>query len=206
MAGDVVGDQVAEHRLGLMDISVRRNAYGRQVDSFEAPLEVEGLEEPFTAVFIRAPVVERVGSKVEVLASHDGLPSTGSTRSPSCVFVSSGDNQRPATARVVPGYGVAVSGHSKWATIKRKKGANDAQRAKVLGKASEVRGSRCSRRCRQHRCQPDAGYCCSESQGGVRPKRQHRACDQTRYRRASRRLLRGSVVLGIWTWWRCRSR
>jgi pyridoxal 5'-phosphate synthase pdxT subunit len=74
MAGDVVGDQVAEHRLGLMDISVRRNAYGRQVDSFEAPLEVEGLEEPFTAVFIRAPVVERVGSKVEVLASHDGLP------------------------------------------------------------------------------------------------------------------------------------
>jgi hypothetical protein len=134
MAGDVVGDQVAEHRLGLMDISVRRNAYGRQVDSFEAPLEVEGLEEPFTAVFIRAPVVERVGSKVEVLASHDGLPSTGSTRSPSCVFVSSGDNQRPATARVVPGYGVAVSGHSKWSTIKRKKGANDAQRAKVWGK------------------------------------------------------------------------
>jgi pyridoxal 5'-phosphate synthase pdxT subunit len=74
MAEDVVGDQIAEHRLGLMDISVRRNAYGRQVDSFETSLDVEGLDRSFTAVFIRAPVVERVSSKVEVLASHDGLP------------------------------------------------------------------------------------------------------------------------------------
>ena len=55
-------------------MTVRRNAYGRQVDSFEADVAVAGLEEPFRAVFIRAPAVERVGSGVEVLATHDGAP------------------------------------------------------------------------------------------------------------------------------------
>jgi 5'-phosphate synthase pdxT subunit len=57
-----------------MDIGVRRNAYGRQVDSFEADLDVTGLSEPFTAVFIRAPAVERYGESVEVLASLDDRP------------------------------------------------------------------------------------------------------------------------------------
>jgi len=53
-----------------LDVTVRRNAYGRQVDSFEAALEVPALGgEPFPAVFIRAPVVEEVGAGVEVLAS-----------------------------------------------------------------------------------------------------------------------------------------
>jgi pyridoxal 5'-phosphate synthase pdxT subunit len=51
---------------------VRRNGYGRQVDSFEADLAIEELADPFRAVFIRAPVVERVGPGVEVLASVDG--------------------------------------------------------------------------------------------------------------------------------------
>lgn len=69
MARDVVGPQAAPHRVGVMDIAVRRNAYGRQLDSFEAELEVKGLDGPFRAVFIRAPVVERVGGEVEVLAS-----------------------------------------------------------------------------------------------------------------------------------------
>jgi 5'-phosphate synthase pdxT subunit len=55
--------------LGLMDVAVRRNAFGRQVDSFEADLEVPALgEPPFHAVFIRAPRIERVGEGVEVLA------------------------------------------------------------------------------------------------------------------------------------------
>jgi len=55
--------------LGLMDIAVRRNAFGRQVDSFEEELSVEGLAGgPFHAVFIRAPVIESVGPRVEVLA------------------------------------------------------------------------------------------------------------------------------------------
>src|SRR5437588_12676916 len=55
--------------LDLMDIEVRRNAFGRQVDSFETDLEIEGLDgAPFHAVFIRAPVIESVGEGVEVLA------------------------------------------------------------------------------------------------------------------------------------------
>ncbi len=57
-----------------MDLTVRRNAYGRQVDSFEADLSVTGLDDPFRAVFIRAPAVERVGDGVEVLASRDEQP------------------------------------------------------------------------------------------------------------------------------------
>jgi 5'-phosphate synthase pdxT subunit len=61
-----------QRTLGLMDITIRRNAYGRQVDSFEAGLDVAGLREPFTGVFIRAPWIESAGSGVEVLARHDG--------------------------------------------------------------------------------------------------------------------------------------
>ena len=57
---------------GLMDIGVRRNAYGRQVDSFEADLDVEEVG-PVRGVFIRAPVVEDAG-RAEVLASHEGRP------------------------------------------------------------------------------------------------------------------------------------
>ena len=58
-----------------IDLDVRRNGYGRQVDSFEADLAIEALgPEPLRAVFIRAPVVERIGPEVEVLASHDGVP------------------------------------------------------------------------------------------------------------------------------------
>ncbi|RDI71489.1 pyridoxal 5'-phosphate synthase glutaminase subunit PdxT [Halopelagius longus] len=60
--------------LSLVDVSVNRNAFGRQVDSFEAPLEVTGLDEPFPAVFIRAPVIDDVGEGVEVLAEWDGKP------------------------------------------------------------------------------------------------------------------------------------
>jgi 5'-phosphate synthase pdxT subunit len=53
-----------------MDIEVKRNAFGRQVDSFEVLLDVPALgEEPFPAVFIRAPRIEKVGARVEVLAS-----------------------------------------------------------------------------------------------------------------------------------------
>jgi 5'-phosphate synthase pdxT subunit len=58
--------------VGAMDIKVARNAFGRQVDSFEAALSIPALgKEPFTAVFIRAPKIESVGKKVEVLARLD---------------------------------------------------------------------------------------------------------------------------------------
>ena len=74
MASSVEGREDAPHRLGVMDVAVTRNAYGRQVESFEADLDVEGLAEPFRAVFIRAPVIERAGDAVEVLAELDGKP------------------------------------------------------------------------------------------------------------------------------------
>jgi 5'-phosphate synthase pdxT subunit len=60
--------------LGAIDMTVRRNAFGRQVDSFEGDIAFEGLDEPMHAVFIRAPWVERVGAGVEVLAEAAGHP------------------------------------------------------------------------------------------------------------------------------------
>ena len=66
----VEGDQPL---LGLMDIKARRNAFGRQVKSFEAPLDIPAVgKKAFPGVFIRAPWIEESGSDVEILASHDG--------------------------------------------------------------------------------------------------------------------------------------
>jgi pyridoxal 5'-phosphate synthase pdxT subunit len=71
-AGMIVCDDV---HLGLVDATVERNAFGRQLQSFEADLEVEGLgDEPLRAVFIRAPRVARQGPGVETLASYGGHP------------------------------------------------------------------------------------------------------------------------------------
>ena len=71
LADDVVDS--AQPRLGLLPARVRRNAYGRQVDSFEVRLEAPKVANaPFEAVFIRAPWVESVGPGVEVLARHEG--------------------------------------------------------------------------------------------------------------------------------------
>jgi pyridoxal phosphate synthase yaaE subunit len=55
-------------------VTVERNAFGRQRDSFEAPLDVQGVDRPFPAVFIRAPAVSEVGPEVEILAEWDGRP------------------------------------------------------------------------------------------------------------------------------------
>lgn len=57
--------------LGLLDITVKRNAFGAQVHSFEAPVEVKGLEEPVLGVFIRAPIVTSIGEGVEVISTYD---------------------------------------------------------------------------------------------------------------------------------------
>ncbi len=62
------------NHLGLVDLEVDRNAYGRQVASFEAPLALAGDDEPLTGVFIRAPRVRDAGPAVEVLAEHEGEP------------------------------------------------------------------------------------------------------------------------------------
>ena len=75
----MLASEITEHDpapLGLMDIGVQRNAFGRQVDSFEQELRIIPLsEEPYHCIFIRAPVVIRVGESVDVLASlEDGRP------------------------------------------------------------------------------------------------------------------------------------
>src|SRR5437764_5266300 len=70
-AGMIVLDR--DH-LGLVDLEVDRNAYGRQVASFEADLELAGDPDPLRGVFIRAPRVREAGPEVEVLAAHDGEP------------------------------------------------------------------------------------------------------------------------------------
>ena len=70
-AGMILLDR--EH-LGLVDLVAERNAYGRQVASFEADLELSGDAEPLRGVFIRAPQVHDAGSEVEVLAEHEGRP------------------------------------------------------------------------------------------------------------------------------------
>jgi 5'-phosphate synthase pdxT subunit len=74
LAAEVADGRADQRSFGAIDIDVRRNAFGRQVDSFEADLAVEGLAEPFHAVFIRAPFVERVGPGVDVLATVDDHP------------------------------------------------------------------------------------------------------------------------------------
>jgi 5'-phosphate synthase pdxT subunit len=72
LAGAVTeGDQPL---IGALDVVVKRNAFGRQNESFEADLDIEGLESPFHAVFIRAPWIEKVGSEVEVLSTIQEHP------------------------------------------------------------------------------------------------------------------------------------
>ena len=74
LARHVADGRPEQRSFAASDIDVLRNGYGRQVDSFEADLEVTGLDEPFHGVFIRAPVVEWVGDGVEVLGTVDGRP------------------------------------------------------------------------------------------------------------------------------------
>lgn len=58
--------------LGLLNVSVARNSFGRQVDSFEADVEVKGLDAPFTGIFIRAPHIISADASVEIMAEYDG--------------------------------------------------------------------------------------------------------------------------------------
>jgi 5'-phosphate synthase pdxT subunit len=75
LARDVVDGRADQVSFGAIDVAVRRNAYGRQRDSFEAPLEVDGLTGgPFPGVFIRAPRIETAGPGIEILARYEGDP------------------------------------------------------------------------------------------------------------------------------------
>ena len=75
LANEVLDAIEGQESFGGLDVTVRRNAFGRQVDSFEADIAITGITEPeFRAIFIRAPWVERVGPNVEVLAEVSGHP------------------------------------------------------------------------------------------------------------------------------------
>jgi 5'-phosphate synthase pdxT subunit len=75
LATTVLDGRADQASLGALDVVVRRNAYGTQLQSFEAPLDVHGLAGgPFTGVFIRSPMIESVGDGVEVLAVHRDHP------------------------------------------------------------------------------------------------------------------------------------
>jgi pyridoxal 5'-phosphate synthase pdxT subunit len=77
-AHEIVDGRADQQPLDVLDVTVRRNGYGRQRESFEAALDIRGLTGgPFAGVFIRSPVVERVGPAVDVLAEHDGVPVLG---------------------------------------------------------------------------------------------------------------------------------
>jgi pyridoxal 5'-phosphate synthase pdxT subunit len=75
LASDVLDGRADQEPLGLLDVTVRRNAYGRQRESFETRLAIDGLPgADFPGVFIRAPRVEHAGPTVDVLATHDDHP------------------------------------------------------------------------------------------------------------------------------------
>lgn len=74
LADRILDGAAGQETIGGLDVTVRRNAFGRQVDSFEAELDLKGLDQPVHAVFIRAPWVEEVGPTVEVLAEAEGHP------------------------------------------------------------------------------------------------------------------------------------
>jgi 5'-phosphate synthase pdxT subunit len=69
LADEILDGRSDQETIGGLDITVRRNAFGRQVDSFETDLSVKDFDKSFRAIFIRAPWVERIGESVEVLAS-----------------------------------------------------------------------------------------------------------------------------------------
>jgi len=80
LASEILDGRADQRSFAALDVGVRRNAFGRQVASFEADLVIDGPSfgslpgGPFPGVFIRAPVIERVGHGVEVLATVDGRP------------------------------------------------------------------------------------------------------------------------------------
>ncbi|MDT7577810.1 MAG: pyridoxal 5-phosphate synthase pdxT subunit [Pseudonocardiales bacterium] len=82
LAREVLDGRPDQQQLGGLDVVVRRNAFGRQVDSFETDLHVDGLREPLRAVFIRAPWVEETGQGVQVLATVPRLTVAGSDTGP----------------------------------------------------------------------------------------------------------------------------
>ena len=140
-SSEILDGRDDQHRLGAIPLVSRRNGYGRQIDSFEADLAIEGFDTPFHGVFIQAPIVDSVGDDVVVLAEVEGQPvlcQHGPVTVASFHPELSGDvrlhRRWLADAGLLPSAvegppwpqrlrGPVMSGHSKWATIKHKKGA-----------------------------------------------------------------------------------
>ncbi len=74
LASEVLDGRDDQRSFAALPLTVRRNGYGRQIDSFESDIAVTGIDGTFTAVFIRAPIIERVGDGVDVIALHEGRP------------------------------------------------------------------------------------------------------------------------------------
>lgn len=72
LARDIIDGLPDQQSLDILPISVRRNGYGRQPESFQADVDVEFLDEPFPGVFIRAPVIDQVAGEVDVVATQGG--------------------------------------------------------------------------------------------------------------------------------------
>ena len=127
--------------LGLVDIAVRRNAFGRQVASFETDLEVRGRGRA-GARGLHPRAVDRGGGRGRRGARRGRRPSGARARGPlPRRLVPPGADRRHAAARTVPRIGErrdALSGHSKWSSIKHKKGAADAKRGKLFSKLSRA--------------------------------------------------------------------
>ncbi len=71
LAREILDGKKAQPRLGLINIKVRRNAFGRQRESFEAPIDIKGLDAPVIGIYIRAPIIAEAAPEVEVLASME---------------------------------------------------------------------------------------------------------------------------------------
>ncbi len=136
LAVEVVDGRPDQRSFGAIDLTVRRNAYGRQVDSFETDLDVPELgPAPFHAVFIRAPGVDRAGADVDVLASWEDRPVLARQGAVTvAAFHPRALGRCPHPLALPRGGRLVMSGHSKWATIKHQKGAKDKARGKLFAK------------------------------------------------------------------------
>ena len=140
LLADRVEDAIAgQETLGGIDMTVRRNAFGRQVDSFESDIALAGVPGPdFRAVFIRAPWVEETGPGVEIIGTESRTGRIVAVRQGPALATAFHPELTP-DLRIHKlfhrhGKGTIMSGHSKWATTKHKKAVVDARRGKLFAK------------------------------------------------------------------------
>ena len=143
LADRILDAPADQETLGGIDMTVRRNAFGRQVDSFEADVRLTHIDgDPVHAVFIRAPWVEESGPGVEVLGRVEDGPAAGrivAVRQGHLLATSfhpelTGDLRVHAYFVEMVKGSESMSGHSKWATTKHKKAVVDAKRSKLFAK------------------------------------------------------------------------